>query len=316
MTLRCAVLDDYQGVALSCADWTQLDDVEVTVFRERLPDEAAVAEALAGFDIVVIMRERTPFPATLLARLPGLRLLVTTGPHNAVIDLAAAAEQGVTVCGTGSGSRPPAELTWALILGLARHLTQEAGSLRSAASWQSTLGTDLYGATLGLVGLGKIGSQVARVGLAFGMDVAAWSPHLTSERAAEVGVRAVTKQQLFGESDFVSIHLILGRSSRHIVSRTDLAAMKPTAYFVNTSRAGLVDSTALLDTLRAGRIAGAGLDVFDEEPLPGDDELRRLPNVLATPHLGYVTRHNYEGYYREAVEDIAAFIAGAPIRTL
>lgn len=316
MTMRCAVLDDYQGVALSCADWTRLDAVEVSVLRVRLADEDAVAAALAGFEIVVIMRERTPFPASLLARLPDLRLLVTSGPRNAAVDLAAAAEHGVTVCGTGSGSHPPAELTWTLILGLARHLAQETRSFRSGGPWQSTLGNDLQGATLGLVGLGKIGSLVARVGIAFGMDVAAWSPHLTAERAAEVGVRAVSKEQLFRESDFVSVHLILGRTSRGIVGASEIDAMKPTAYLVNTSRAGLVDTAALRTALREGRIAGAGLDVYDEEPVPPHDELRTLPNVLATPHLGYVTRSNYESYFQEAVEDIAAFLAGSPIRTL
>jgi phosphoglycerate dehydrogenase-like enzyme len=316
MTMRCAVLDDYQGVAMSCADWTRLDAVDVTVFRDRLADEDAVAAALAGFEIVVIMRERTPFPASLLARLPDLRLLVTSGPRNAAVDLGAAGAHGVTVCGTGSGSHPPAELTWTLILGLARHLAQETGSFRSGGPWQSTLGNDLQGATLGLVGLGKIGSLVARVGIAFGMDVAAWSPHLTAARAAEVGVRAVSKEQLFRESDFVSVHLILGRTSRGIVGATDIDAMKPTAYLVNTSRAGLVDTAALRTALREGRIAGAGLDVYDEEPVPRHDELRTLPNVLATPHLGYVTRSNYQSYFQEAVEDIAAFLAGSPIRTL
>jgi phosphoglycerate dehydrogenase-like enzyme len=316
--LRCAVLDDYQGVSLEYADWSRLgDSVEVTVFREHLDGEDAVAEALTEFEIVVVMRERTPLTATLINRLPKLRLVVSSGMRNASIDRAAAAARGVVVCGTRSASQPPAELTWALILGLARGLVTENSALRAGGPWQQTVGTDLAGATLGLLGLGKIGTQVARVGLAFGMDVVAWSPRLTADRAAAAGVRlAPDKRSLFAEADFVSLHLVLAETTRGIVGAEELGAMKPTAYLVNTSRAGLVDTPALVAALRQRRIAGAGLDVFDVEPLPADDPFRALPSVLATPHLGYVSRRNYRGYFTEAVEDIAAFLAGERVRVL
>ena len=318
MTLRCAVLDDYQGAALASADWSVLaPDVEVTVLAEHLADEDELVAALAGTEIVVVMRERTPMTASLLARLPALQLLVTSGMRNAAIDRAATVEHGVVVCGTRSNPQPPAELTWALVLGLARHLTEENAALRSGGPWQSTVGTDLHGATLGLLGLGRIGALVARVGLAFGMDVLAWSQHLTAARAEEVGVRlAASKEELLADSDVVSVHLVLGDRTRGLIGAPELALMKPSALLVNTSRAGIVDRAALVTALREGRIAGAGLDVFDVEPLPADDELRTLPTVLATPHLGYVTRRNYTGFFTEAVEDIAAFLAGDPVRRL
>jgi phosphoglycerate dehydrogenase-like enzyme len=318
VTLRCAVLDDYQGAALASADWSVLaPDVEVTVLAEHLADEDELVAALAGTEIVVVMRERTPMTASLLARLPALQLLVTSGMRNAAIDRAATVEHGVVVCGTRSNPQPPAELTWALVLGLARHLTEENAALRSGGPWQSTVGTDLHGATLGLLGLGRIGALVARVGLAFGMDVLAWSQHLTAARAEEVGVRlAASKEELLVDSDVVSVHLVLGDRTRGLIGAPELALMKPSALLVNTSRAGIVDRAALVTALREGRIAGAGLDVFDVEPLPADDELRTLPTVLATPHLGYVTRRNYTGFFTEAVEDIAAFLAGDPVRRL
>jgi phosphoglycerate dehydrogenase-like enzyme len=316
--IRCTVLDDFQGVALRCADWSVLaPDVEVTALAEHLADEDALVAALADTEVLVVMRERTPLTASLLARLPALRLVVTSGMRNASIDREAAQARGIVVCGTRSSSSPPAELTWALVLGLARHLTVENAALRSGGPWQSTLGTDLHGATLGLLGLGKIGAQVARVGLAFGMNVVAWSQHLTAERAAEVGVRlAPGKEALLAESDVVSVHLVLGDRTRGLLGAAELAVMKPSALLVNTSRAAIVDRPALVAALREGRLAGAGLDVFDVEPLATDDELRAMPNVLATPHLGYVTRGNYEGYFTEAVEDIAAFLAGSPVRRL
>jgi len=318
MTLRCAVLDDYQGAALTHADWTALDGtVDVHVLREHLTDREQLVDALSGFDIVVVMRERTPFDADLLRRLPRLRLIVTSGMRNASIDLTAAAAAGVTVCGTASASTPPVELTWTLILGLARQLTVENRSLREGGPWQSTVGQDLHGRTLGLIGLGKTGSRMARVGSAFGMEVLAWSPHLTVERAAAEGAQlADGKEDLLRRSDFVSIHLVLSERTRGLLGETELRAMKPGACLVNTSRAGIVDRAALLSALRENRIAGAGLDVFETEPLPADDPLRSLPNVLATPHLGYVTEANYRTYYGEAVEDIAAFVAGEPIRLL
>ncbi|KOG36554.1 MULTISPECIES: D-2-hydroxyacid dehydrogenase family protein [Streptomyces] len=318
MKLRCAVLDDYQGVALTSADWSPLADrVDVRVLREHLVDRDAVVAAVEDCEIVVIMRERTPFDAELLARLPRLRLLVTSGPRNASIDVAAARARGVVVCGTASSPEPPTELTWALLLGLARHVRTEAQALRDGGPWQSTVGTDLAGRTLGVVGLGKIGARVAAIGRAFGMEVVAWSPNLTEERAAEHGARlAKDKTDLFASADFVSLHLVLSDRSRGVVGEPELRAMRPSAYLVNTSRAGLVDGEALVRALREGWIAGAGLDVYDTEPLPADDPVRTLPNVLALPHLGYVTEANYALYFGEAVEDIEAFLAGTPIREL
>ena len=312
--LRCAVLDDYQDAATAMADWSRVD---LTVFREHLDTEDEVAAALAEFDVVVIMRERTPFPASLLARLPRLKLLITSGMRNASIDLKAAAAHGVTVCGTASRSEPPVELTWALILGLCRHITTENAAFRSGGAWQSTIGADLAGATLGLLGLGKIGTRVAAIGRAFGMEVLAWSQNLTADRAEAVGVTlASSKEELLAGSDIVSIHLALGDRTRGLVDAAALAAMKPSALLVNTSRAAIVDTEALIAAVKAGRLAGAGLDVFDLEPLPADHPLRTLPNVLATPHLGYVTRGNYARYFTEAVEDIDAFAAGKPLRVL
>ncbi|MBN6055186.1 D-2-hydroxyacid dehydrogenase family protein [Nonomuraea sp. RK-328] len=318
MTLRCAVLDDYQGVALTVADWSPLaGKVAVRTLREHLADRDKLVAALADCEIVVAMRERTPFDADLLRRLPRLRLLVTTGMRNASIDLAAAAAAGVTVCGTASSPTPPVELTWALILGLARRIPDESRALREGGPWQSTIGQDLHGRTLGLIGLGKLGTRVARVATAFGMDVLAWSQNLTHERAAEAGARlAAGKEDLLRRSDFVSIHLVLSDRTRGLLGEAELRAMRPHAHLVNTSRAAIVDQAALLRALREGWIAGAGLDVFETEPLPSGDPLRTLPNVLATPHLGYVTERNYRTFYTEAVEDIAAFLAGAPVRRL
>ncbi|MFF8371352.1 D-2-hydroxyacid dehydrogenase family protein [Streptomyces lydicus] len=318
MTPRCAVLDDYQGVALSVADWSPLADaVDVRTLRQPFRSEDEVVAAIGDCEIVVAMRERTPFPASLLARLPRLRLLITSGMRNAAIDLDAAARHGVTVCGTASNAEPPVELTWALILGLARNVATENDALRTGGPWQSTLGADLHGRTLGLLGLGKIGTRVARIGLAFGMDVVAWSPNLTPERAAEAGVRAaVSKEELLESSDFVSVHLVLGERTRGLLGAGELRRMRPTSYLINTSRAAIVDQPALLQALRENWIAGAGLDVFEQEPLPADHPLRTLPNVLALPHLGFVTRRNYEGYFQQAVEDITAFLAGSPIRQL
>jgi phosphoglycerate dehydrogenase-like enzyme len=312
------VVDDYQGVATSVADWSALDgELEVVSFGEHFADEDALVEALAGFDIVVTLRERVAFPASVLGRLPRLRLLVASGMRNSVIDYAAAEKHKVTVCGTASSPTPPVELTWALLLGLARGIVTESTALRSGGPWQSTLGADLHGQRLGLLGLGKIGGRVARVGLAFGMRVSAWSQNLTRERAEEVGVeRAESKEELLRTSDFVSLHLVLGERTRGLLGAPELALLKPTAYLVNTSRAGLVDQEALLTALREGSFAGAAVDVFDSEPLPADHPLRSAPRLLATPHLGYVSRANYERYYGQAVEDIRAYLAGEPIRVL
>ncbi|WP_405639755.1 D-2-hydroxyacid dehydrogenase family protein [Streptomyces uncialis] len=316
--LRCAVLDDYQGVARSLADWRRIaPQVDTEFLDTHLVSQDDLVHALEDREIVVVMRERTPFPAALLARLPRLRLLITSGMRNAAIDLEAAGRQGVTVCGTASNSEPPAELTWALILGLARQVVPESTALRSGGPWQHSLGADLHGRRLGLLGLGKIGRKVARVGAAFGMDVMAWSPHLTPERAAEGGaVAAASKEELLETSDFVSVHLVLGDRTRGLIGEKELRRMRDSAYLVNTSRAAIVDQPALLRALEEGWIAGAGTDVFETEPLPLDDPLRTAPRLLALPHLGYVTRRNYEGYFGQAVEDIEAFLAGSPVRVL
>lgn len=313
--MRCVILDDYQDVALTMADWASLG-LDVGSVPDHVGSEDELVALLSGVAVVVVMRERTPLPRTLLERLPDLRLVVTTGMRNASIDLDACRELGIAVCGTASSSTPPVELTWALIHALTRHVVPESLALRRGGTWQSTIGTDLAGSTLGLLGLGKIGSRVAAVGRAFGMDVAAWSPHLTPERAEAGGARLVDRATLFAESDVVSIHLVLSDATRGIIGADELAAMRGSAYLVNTSRAGLVDTAALLRALDERAIAGAGLDVFDVEPLAADDPLRRHPLVLATPHLGYVTQDNYRTYFSEAVEDVAAWLAGEPVRLL
>ncbi|MFJ9083638.1 D-2-hydroxyacid dehydrogenase family protein [Streptomyces sp. NPDC102384] len=316
--LRCAVLDDYQGVARELADWDRLSGrVDVTYLNRYIDTRDELVALLGDCEIVVVMRERTPFPAELIARLPKLRLLVTSGMRNASIDLDAADAHGVTVCGTASNPEPPVELTWALILGLARGVLTEGANLRDGGPWQSTLGADLHGRRLGLLGLGKIGARVARVGAAFGMDVAAWSQNLTAERAAEAGATlAASKEELLDTSDFVSVHLVLGDRTRGLLGADELRRMRRTAYLVNTSRAAIVDQEVLVRALREGWIAGAGSDVFDTEPLPADHPLRTAPNFLGLPHLGYVTRRNYEGFFQGAVEDIEAYLAGSPVRTL
>ncbi|CAM5371035.1 D-2-hydroxyacid dehydrogenase family protein [Streptomyces griseorubiginosus] len=318
MRLRCAVLDDFQQVATTLADWSPVADrVEVVSYDSHFADEDALAAALADADIVVTLRERVPFPASLIARLPRLKLLVASGMRNSVIDYDAAEARGVTVCGTASSSTPPVELTWALLLGLARGIVQESNALRAQGPWQSTVGADLHGRRLALLGLGKIGSRVARIGLAFGMRVSAWSQNLTQERADEVGVElAPSLQDLLATGDFVSVHLALGDRTRGLLGPAELALLKPTAHLINTSRAAIVDQDALLAALHEGRIAGAAVDVFDTEPLPADHPLRTAPRLLATPHLGYVTQANYATYYGQAVENIEAYLAGSPVRRL
>lgn len=312
----CLILDDYQNAALGLAEWGRLDGIDVSTVTEYIGEREALVARIAEAEILVIMRERTPFPADLLARLPKLKLLITSGMRNASIDLAAAKAQGVTVCGTESSPTPPAELTWALILGLARHLPEEVANIRGGG-WQTSIGADLFGATLGIIGLGKIGALVARVGQAFGMNVLAWSPNLTAERAEAAGATlAPSKEALCEVADFLTLHLVLSERSRGIVGEAELRRMRRSAYLVNTSRAGLVDQAAMLRALEEGWIAGAGLDVFDTEPLPSDSPFRRLPNVLALPHLGYVSRANYARFFAQAVEDIAAWQAGSPIRQL
>ena len=314
----CLILDDYQQVALALADWTRLSDrVTASAIAEPIPDRDALVARIAQAEILVIMRERTPFPAALLERLPRLELLVTSGMRNLAIDVAAATARGVTVCGTDSSPTPPTELTWALILGLARHVVPESANLRGGGPWQSTVGTDLAGATLGLLGLGKIGTRVAGIARAFGMRVVAWSPNLDAARAAAAGVElAASKEALLEASDVVTVHLVLGDRTRGLLGEAELRRMRRSAILVNTSRASIVDQDALVRALEEGWIAGAGLDVFETEPLPADSPFRRLPNVLALPHLGYVSRDNYRTFFTQAVEDIEAWLAGAPIRRL
>ena len=314
--LRIAVLDDFQSVSGEFADWSRLpEEAEVVAFADHLDDEDAVADRVADFDVVVAMRERTPFPRSLLELLPRLRLLVTTGARNAAIDVAAAAERGVTVCGTGAHPTGPVELTWALVLAVARRVPEEDAGVR-AGGWQRTVGTDLAGARLGVVGLGRLGTRVARIGQAFGMDVVAWSQHLTDERAAEAAVRRVDRDELLATADVVTVHLVLSDRTRGLVGRDELARMKPEAILVNTSRGPVVDEAALLEALAEGRLAGAGLDVYDREPLPPDSPLRTAPRTVLTPHLGYVTRDTYRVFYGDAVEDVAAFLRGEPVRVI
>jgi phosphoglycerate dehydrogenase-like enzyme len=314
--LRVAILDDYQQAALALAPWDGLGDaIETTVFSDHVADLDGLANRLAPFDAVVAMRERTRVPGALLARLPRLRLLVSTGMGTAHIDLAAARERGIVVCGTGGSGRAPAELTWALILALARHVPEEDARIR-AGGWGGSVGIDLAGATLGIVGLGRIGRQVATIGQAFGMHVLAWSPHLDPDAARAANVEPVARDALFERADVLTIHMVLSERTRGLVGAAELALLRPTALFVNTSRGALVDEPALVALLRAGRIGGAGLDVFEHEPLPQDHPLRSLPRTVVSPHNGYVARNGYATFYREAVEDIAAFLAGAPVRRL
>lgn len=313
---RVAILDDYQGVARGLADWGSLPaGTEVVAFRDHLNGLDAVAARLADFDVVVAMRERTPFPRALLERLPRLRLLVTTGMRNAAIDLRAAAERGIVVSGTAGLPYPTAELAWGLILALARRIPREDRATREGR-WQETLGVGLNGKTLGVLGLGTLGSRVARIGRAFEMEVLAWSQNLTAERAGEVGATRVPRDELLARADVVTVHLVLSERTHGLIGAPELARMKRTAFLVNTSRGPIVDQAALLHALDAGTIAGAGLDVYDEEPLPADHPLRRHPSTVVTPHLGYVTEETYRIFFGQAVEDVQAFLRGAPVRVL
>jgi phosphoglycerate dehydrogenase-like enzyme len=315
--LNVAVLDDYQHVAPSLADWASLQPQANTVFfHDHVSDADALAVRLAPFDAVVLMRERTRFDANLLARLPRLKLIVSVGMWNAAIDLDAAKSRGIVVSGTtgGDAAATPA-LTWSLILAATRNLYGEAASLR-AGGWQTRVGMDVNGKTLGVLGLGRIGEAVARIGVAFGMRVIAWSQNLSSERAAEVGVQRVEKDELFREADVLTIHLKLGDRTKGLVGARELGLMKPGAYLVNTSRGPIVSEDALIEALQERRIGGAALDVFDEEPLAAGHPFRFLPNVLATPHIGYVTENTYRVAYPQIVEAIRAWIDGAPIRQL
>jgi len=314
--MRIAILDDYQGIALKLADWSSIPGrPEIKVFTDHVFDLDKLVERLLPYDIVCILRERTPMAAALIERLPSLKLIASTGSRNAAIDLEAARKHRVDVVHTGYSSTPTIEFTWALILAIARNITVENASMRSGG-WQVTIGEGLHGKTLGLLGLGRVGSGVARVGRAFGMSTIAWSQNLTPETAAEHGARAVTKQQLFTESDVLSIHVVLSERTRGLVAAAELRSMKPSAVLVNTSRGPVVDEPALVGVLSEGRIRAAAIDVFDTEPLPADHQLRSLPNALLTGHVAYVTRDLYTIFYQDAVEDIAAYQAGSPIRLM
>ncbi|GFM85665.1 2-hydroxyacid dehydrogenase [Pseudomonas cichorii] len=309
-----AVLDDWQDVARDVVDWSVLAPIgEVSFLHDFPADTATMVQRLQGFEIICVMRERTLFDEALLSQLPRLKLLVTGGMRNAAIDIKAAKRLGIEVCGTESYKHAAPELTWALIMGITRNLVAEANSLREG-KWQVGLGSDLHGKTLGILGLGSIGKWIARYGQAFGMNVIAWSQNLTAEAAAESGVTYVSKQELFEQADVLSVHLVLSDRSRGLVDAQALAWMKPSAYIVNSSRGPIIDEAALIATLQERRIAGAALDVFDIEPLLAEHPFRRLDNVLATPHIGYVTENNYRTFFSQMIEDIQAWHAGSPIR--
>ena len=317
MAVRCAILDDYQNVALDSADWTAVKgDLDIKVFNAHLGGPDKVIAALADFDIIVAMRERTPFPRAVIEALPKLKLLITTGMRNASIDTEAAKARGIAVCGTGSFGRPTSGIAIGLMLELTRHIGYENARLHAGATWQSTIGPDLDGMTLGILGLGNLGQRTAAIAKAFGMKVIAWSQNLTAEKCAAAGVGYVTKDDLFRQSDFITIHIVLSARSRGLVGAAEFGLMKPSAYLINTSRGPIVDEAAMLAALRDKTIAGAGLDVFDTEPLPLDHPLRKMDNVVLTPHLGYVSLQNYRGYFAGVVEDIRGFLDGKPARVL
>ena len=308
MQVKIAVLDDYQGVALELADWSAVAQrAQVDVFNDHLADADAVVSRLLAYDIVCVMRERTPLTAGIIGRLPNLKLIASTGPRNASIDLQAAAARGIKVAHTGYFGSPTVELTWALILGSARHLTAEAAALRGGG-WQHTIGADLSGQTLGILGLGNLGSKVAQVAAAFGMKVIAWSQNLTAEKCAAAGAALVSKDDLLRQADFVSIHLVLSERTRGLIGARELSLMKPGARLINTSRGPIVVEADLIEALNSGKIAGAAVDVFDTEPLPADHPYRKLANLLATPHIGYVSRKLYERFYRDTVSNILAWL--------
>jgi phosphoglycerate dehydrogenase-like enzyme len=307
--MRVAILDDYQNVALSMADWSDVAArADITVFTDHLPDQDAVVERLAPFDVVCVMRERTPLPRTVIERLPRLKMIASTGPFNASIDVAAAKERGICVSTTGGFVESTVELTWALILNTARRIVDECLSVRSGG-WQTSVGRQLGGAVLGVLGLGRIGTRVARVGTAFGMDVIAWSTNLTPEAAEQSGATYVSRDELFRRADVLTIHLVLSERTRGLVGAAELGLMKPTALLINTSRGPIVDETALIDALRSHRLAGAGLDVFGAEPLPAGHPLRSLENLVATPHIGYVADRVYRTFYGEAATKIAGWLS-------
>ena len=306
--MKIAILDDYQNIALKLADWLTLARrAEITVFNDHIADPAAIIDRLLPFDVVCVMRERTPLPRDIIQRLPRLKLIASTGPGNASIDMAAAAEHGVSVTATGYRSTPTIELTWALILAGARHIVPESNAVR-AGGWQTTVGQELEGKVLGVVGLGRIGAQVARIGLAFGMKIIAWSQNMTPEIAGAAGATMVPKSELFRQADIVTVHLVLSKRTRGLIGAAELEVMKPTARLINTSRGPIVDEAALIAALQSHSIAGAALDVFDQEPLPAVHPFRSLDNVLATPHIGYVGEDLYRTFYHDVVTSISAWL--------
>jgi D-3-phosphoglycerate dehydrogenase len=314
---RCAVLDDYQNVVLKVTDWSKVSgDLDIKVFNEHLGGPDNVVKALQGFGIVCAMRERTGFPRAVIEKLPDLKLLITTGLRNASIDVAAAKEHGVVVCGTPSVGNPTSGIAIGLMLELTRRIGYENARMKAGVPWQTTIGVDLDGMTLGVLGLGKLGTRTAKIAKAFGMKVIAWSQNLTPEKCNEAGVDYVSKEELFRQADFITIHVILSQRTRGLVGPNELALMKPSAYIINTSRGPIIDEAALLEVLQNKKIGGAGLDVFDVEPLPTDHPLRKLDNVVLTPHLGYVATQNYRAYYGGVVEDIRAFLDGKPVRVM
>ncbi|HXJ00149.1 MAG TPA: D-2-hydroxyacid dehydrogenase family protein [Micropepsaceae bacterium] len=313
--VKIGILDDFQNVTRGIADWSRLPaHASVTVFNEHFEGEELIRRILP-FNVLVITRERTPFPRSMIERLPNLKLLVTAGWRNLGIDMAACRDHGILVCGTEAGSSPTAELAWGLILAVARRIAEEDKNLR-AGRWQSSIGFTLKDKTLGILGLGRLGAQMARVGAAFGMDIVAWSQNLTPERAAQSGAARVEKSELFRQADVLTIHLLLSDRTRGIVGREEIALMKDTAILVNTARAAIVDEAALIAALTAGTIAGAGLDVYSREPVPPDAAILKAPNTVLTPHLGYVTRETYGIYFPQALEDIEAWLKGTPIRVI
>jgi phosphoglycerate dehydrogenase-like enzyme len=314
---RCAILDDYQNIVLKVTDWSKVaGDLDIKVFNEHLGGPDNVVKALQGFDIVCAMRERTPFPRAVIEKLPDLKLLITTGLRNASFDLAAAKERGVVVCGTPSVGNPTSGIAIGLMLELTRRIGYENARMKASVPWQSTIGMDLDGLTLGVLGLGKLGTRTANIAKAFGMKVIAWSQNLTPEKCKEAGVEYVSKEDLFRQADFITIHVVLSQRSRGLVGAKEIALMKPSAYLINTSRGPIIDEAAMLAALRDKKIAGAGLDVFDVEPLPLDHPLRKMDNVVITPHLGYVATQNYRAYFAGVVDDIRAFIDGKPVRVM
>ena len=317
MTLRCAILDDYQNVALKMADWSPLKGkADITVFNDHLGEPANVIKALADFDIICAMRERTLFRRETVEALPKLKLLLTSGARNAAFDMEALKEMGVVVSGTGGFGNPPAVIAIGLMLELTRKIGFENARMKAGEKWQVTLGQDVEGKAMGIVGLGKLGSRVATIAKALGMTVNAWSQNLTKEQCDAAGVGYMSKEELMATSDVISIHVILSARSRGLITREDIARMKPTSYLINTARGQIVDEDALLEALRAKRIAGAGLDTFSVEPLPIDSPFRKLDNAILTPHLGYATEQGYRRYYGDMVEDILAWMDGKPVRQI